>query len=260
MKIDWFTVIAQIINFLILVWLLKKFLYKPVLQAIREREKKIKDQLQDAAGMNAAATAEQRNFKKKIEDLDQQKSQLMEKAVLEAGAERKKLIEAANSEVIALQQEREKAFREQQEKQRLTLEEKISEQVFRITQKAFTELGAPELENQLLDSFCVHLGVLADKDKNIFREASRTSAAKIRVNSAYKLSPERVEKLTATLTGILGTRPFLELEVVPQLISGIELIAGGYKLAWNFSAYLEDLEKHISQRRNQDAPVLQPSV
>ena len=48
MKINWFTVIAQVINFLMLVWLLKKFLYKPILDAVNEREKKITDQLKDA--------------------------------------------------------------------------------------------------------------------------------------------------------------------------------------------------------------------
>ena len=41
MPIDWFTVVAQAINFLILVWLLKRFLYKPILHAIDEREKGI---------------------------------------------------------------------------------------------------------------------------------------------------------------------------------------------------------------------------
>ena len=38
MRINRFTVFAQAINFLILVWLLKRFLYKPILHAIDERE------------------------------------------------------------------------------------------------------------------------------------------------------------------------------------------------------------------------------
>ena len=46
MKIDWFTVFAQVINFLILVWLLKQFLYKPILNAIEARENKVAGQFQ----------------------------------------------------------------------------------------------------------------------------------------------------------------------------------------------------------------------
>ena len=37
MLIDWFTVGAQALNFIILVWLLKRFLYKPILDAIDAR-------------------------------------------------------------------------------------------------------------------------------------------------------------------------------------------------------------------------------
>ena len=64
MKINWFTVIAQVINFLILVWLLKKFLYKPILNAVNDREKKISDELKDAASQKEAAQKEQDDFKK----------------------------------------------------------------------------------------------------------------------------------------------------------------------------------------------------
>ena len=65
MQINWFTVIAQIVNFLILVWLLKRFLYKPILKAIDERERKIESQLKDADDRESNAKMEQDEFKKK---------------------------------------------------------------------------------------------------------------------------------------------------------------------------------------------------
>jgi F-type H+-transporting ATPase subunit b len=48
MLIDWFTVAAQALNFFVLVWLMKRFLYKPILNAIAEREKKIASELANA--------------------------------------------------------------------------------------------------------------------------------------------------------------------------------------------------------------------
>ena len=65
MEVDWFTVIAQILNFLVLVWLLKRFLYKPVLNAIDEREKKIASELEDAAIHKAEARKEKEKFLQK---------------------------------------------------------------------------------------------------------------------------------------------------------------------------------------------------
>ncbi len=52
MLINWFTVLAQIVNFLILVYLLKRFLYGPIIRAMQEREKKIARRLQDAEDGN----------------------------------------------------------------------------------------------------------------------------------------------------------------------------------------------------------------
>jgi F-type H+-transporting ATPase subunit b len=65
MLIDWFTVGAQVLNFLILVWLLKRFLYKPILHAIDEREKRIAKELADADAKKAEAEKERDEFQHK---------------------------------------------------------------------------------------------------------------------------------------------------------------------------------------------------
>ena len=65
MLIDWFTVGAQIVNFLILVWLLKHFLYKPILNAIDAREKRIAAELADADTKKADAEKERTDFEDK---------------------------------------------------------------------------------------------------------------------------------------------------------------------------------------------------
>ena len=61
----------------------KKFLYKPILKAVDEREKKIASQVKDANDLKAEAKKEQDDFKKKNDDFDQQKKELMDKAVAE---------------------------------------------------------------------------------------------------------------------------------------------------------------------------------
>ena len=80
MLIDWFTVGAQALNFLILVWLMKRFLYKPILQAIDAREKRIALSLADADAKKAEAQKERDEFEKKNEEFDQQRAALLSKA------------------------------------------------------------------------------------------------------------------------------------------------------------------------------------
>src|ERR1700679_2484181 len=95
MLINWFTVCAQAVNFLILVWLLKRFLYKPILVAIDAREKRIAAELANAAVKEADALRERDEFRRKNQDFDQERATLMAKAANEAKAERERLVDEA---------------------------------------------------------------------------------------------------------------------------------------------------------------------
>src|ERR1700722_9257186 len=102
MLIDWFTVGAQILNFLILVWLMKRFLYKPILNAIDEREKRIAKELADADAKKTEAQKERDEFQKKDEEVDRQSAALLTKATDEAKAERQRLLDEARKSADAL--------------------------------------------------------------------------------------------------------------------------------------------------------------
>jgi len=86
MLIDWFTVGAQVLNFVVLIWLLRRFLYQPVLNAIAAREKRIADQIADAAAKEAQAATERKTFEDKNTAFDQQRAELVSKATADAQA------------------------------------------------------------------------------------------------------------------------------------------------------------------------------
>jgi hypothetical protein len=88
MLIDWFTVGAQVINFLVLVWLLKRFLYRPILDAIDAREQRIAAELADADAKRAEAKQERETFQHKNEEFDEQRAALLAQATDEAKTER----------------------------------------------------------------------------------------------------------------------------------------------------------------------------
>ena len=107
MLIDWFTVGAQALNFVILVWLLQHFLYHPILRAIDAREKGIAAKLADAVAKEAAAQRERDDFQHKNEDFDRQRAALLAKATDEAKAEGQRLLDAAHhaADTVATQRE-----------------------------------------------------------------------------------------------------------------------------------------------------------
>ncbi len=253
MKINWFTVIAQVINFLILVWLLKKFLYKPILNAIDEREKKIRDQLKDADDKKAVAQKEQDDFKKKNEDFDQQKKALMDKAVADANTQKQQLMDAAKKEADDLRTKMEKATKEKQENDNLQVTEKIQHQVFAITRKALTEIASISLEEQSANTFVKHLAALKDDDKKQFIDAFKSNTNAILVRSAFDLPAKQQGEIHDAVNVALSADTQLQFKTSPDIINGIELSTNGYKLSWSFSEYLNSLEKNIDETMKENA-------
>ena len=253
MNINWFTVIAQVINFLILVWLLKKFLYKPILTSVNEREKKITDQLKDADNKKATAQKEQDDFKKKNEDFDQQKKGLMDKAVADANREKQKLMDTAKADANTMRTNMEKASKEKLENDTVEFAQKTRQQVFAITRKALIDIASISLEEQSANTFIKHLKELKDDDKKQFIDAFKSNANAILVRSAFELPAKQQGEINDAVNRTLSADTHLQFKTAPGIISGIELSTNGYKLAWSFSEYLDTLEKNISEKMKENA-------
>jgi F-type H+-transporting ATPase subunit b len=245
MNINWFTVIAQAINFIILVWLLKRFLYKPILNAIAEREKKITAQIKDADDKKAVAAKEQADFKKRNDDFDAQKKTLTDKAVADANAQRDKLVEGAKNDANTLRDKLEKALKEKQEAEALASADKTQQHVFAITKKVLKEMASSSLEEQSVNTFIKRLHALNEDEKEKFITAFKSNANTILVRSAFDLSAPQQAAMTDAVNETLNTKTTLQFTTTADLISGIELSTNGYKLAWSFAEYLNGLQKNI---------------
>src|SRR5215510_12857702 len=102
MLIDWFTVVAQSINFLLLVWLLKRFLYRPILSAMDAREQRITAQLHDAEALKQEAEAQSKDLRAASEEFARRKQALFDEAKAEADTTRERLSEEARHEIQSL--------------------------------------------------------------------------------------------------------------------------------------------------------------
>ncbi|MDR9456937.1 MAG: hypothetical protein RI572_05955 [Salegentibacter sp.] len=247
MQIDWFTVIAQIINFLILVGLLKRFLYKPILNAIEERENKISSQLEEAESKKEEAQKEKEEFKQKNEDFEDKKKKLMKKAVEESEEKREELLEKARKEAGKFRSRLKKSSEEVQQNLSQEIEEKVQKEVFAITRKALSDLASLDMEEQTLKVFISRLNQLKEDEKKEFLEAFKSKSDPIMVRSAFDLPPKQKTEIQKTVADILGTETKFQYKTVPELVSGIELTANGFKISWSISEYLNSLEKNISE-------------
>lgn len=246
MLIDWFTVAAQAANFLILVWLLKRFLYQPILGAIDARDQRIAAQLLDAETEQAEANRQRDEFRQKNEAFEHQRAALLENASAAANAERRRLLEAARSDAEALRARLQDTLRAEQLNLDRELTGRTQREVFAVVRKALADLADASLEQRMVEVFLNRLRELAAEERAELCAVFAAAPHPARVRSAFDLPPEQQTKLAAALREVLGSELQLQFETAPGQIGGIELVGNGRKLAWSIADYLAALEKSLA--------------
>jgi F-type H+-transporting ATPase subunit b len=247
MLIDWFTVFAQVVNFLILVWLLKRFLYRPILDAIDAREKRIAKELADADATKSEAQQERDEFQHKNAEFEQQRNALMNKAEEEAKTERLHLLDEARQTADALSAKRQESLRIDAHNLNQAISRRTRQEVFAITRKALTDLATTSLEERLADVFARRLREMDEAAKKSIGESLKAASEPALVRSAFDLPEAQRAAIQQTLNQTFSAEINLRFETAPELISGIELTSNGQKVAWSIADYLASLEKGVDE-------------
>jgi len=247
MLIDSFTVIAQIINFLILIYLLKRFLFNRIIKIMDEREKQITDQMQDAEKAKEAAQKELDEQQKIREELQGKWNEMLAQAKKDAQKKREELVKEARSKI----DEEQKNWREAILKQRTAflrdLRHLSCEQVCQISRKVLSDLAGEKLENQLIENFLIQLGKLSKEEKDDFIRFIDKDERKIWVDSSFQLTREKESEVRKILEKIIGDKIEINFKVSPKLICGIETRTEGKKISWNIENYLDGLEEQLKK-------------
>ncbi|MDH4153772.1 MAG: hypothetical protein OEV01_08320 [Nitrospira sp.] len=247
MLIDWFTVIAQALNFLILVWLMRRFLYKPILDAIDAREKRIATELADAAVKQEEAQKERDEFQHKNEEFATQRAALLSQATDEAKAERQRLLDEARQAADALSVKRQDMLRDEAHHLNQAIRHRTQQEVFAIARKTLMDLATTSLEERIGEVFIRRLQEMEGQAAAGLAASLKTSSSPARVRSAFDLPASARAAIQKALNETFSAEIPVRFETAPDLISGIELTTNGHKVAWCIADYLLSLERGVGE-------------
>jgi F-type H+-transporting ATPase subunit b len=263
MLIDWYTVGAQALNFVILVWLMKHFLYKPILRAIDTREKRIATELADADAKKAEARKERDEFEQKNEELDQQRVALLKKATDDANAERRRLFDEAHQAADILSAKRRETLRNDARSLDRAVQRRTQDEVFAITRKALTDLATTSLEERLVAVFTRRLRELDGPTKASLAKTLEAAPDAALIRTAFDLPADQRAVVRNALNETFSADVHVRFETAPDLVSGIELGMNGQKVGWSIAGYLaslqDGLDELLKEKENAEAKAAPPS-
>ncbi|HKK45926.1 MAG TPA: F0F1 ATP synthase subunit delta [Balneolaceae bacterium] len=246
MQIDWFTFFAQVINFLILIWLLHRFLYKPVIKAMDQREKTIASELEEARLKKVEAEQTEHEYRQKVKDIEVRREQLLDDAQREASEKRKELMEEIRTEISDIKKTWEEAVESEKEAFLSQLKQETSMQVITLIDNILLDLANRNLQDQTTNIFFERLQKLDHDDLIRLQEAiSGMQEAKAEVYSSFELTGEQKHRLTDQLRNISETELELEFVFEDNLGFGMEIRIGGWNIGWNLKRYLETLRSDM---------------
>jgi F-type H+-transporting ATPase subunit b len=238
MQLDWTTLILEVVNFLVLVWLLKRFLYRPILDVVAARQRAVEQAAAWTSEAQARAQALEAQYNDRLQHWEHERAAAREGLRKELDAERQRALVALNQ---SLDQAREQA-RVLDERRRVELAEHSErlalEQGSEFVRRLLTKLSGPELQARLLQLAIDELEQLPSQRKAQLRDALASVHAPGVVSSAFALTPTQREALTGAIEAAVGdghSWTFLEDRA---LIAGVRVSVGPWVLQANLSEEL----------------------
>ena len=240
MQLDWTTFALEIVNFLVLAWILQRFLYRPVAAVIARRSTEIANRLNEAQTARAEAQALRTQYEGSAAKVRRDKEAARARLQEEIAIERTRLLDALH---VSLEAEREKS----RASERLRLSELRQEaqddartMAGEFLARLLSRLASAELEAKICELVIEDLGHWPEHDANAIRTAAQVAGAKATVATVYTLSQTARDALALALNHVAGRPVICDFRQDAELIAGLRITFG----SWVVGANLKD-ELHL---------------
>ncbi len=242
------TFLAQIVNLFLLIWFLKRFLYRPVLAVIEKRRQQIMHQMQEAEDKLAQAEQTQNSVEKLKTDFEQQRQKRFSELDQEIQQQRTQLM-----------QELERDYQIKQDKLQTDLDlswvtaqdqisQMIAQEFMMMAQKILTEWSDRTPMDQVLILFAKKLELMSSAKRSQTQKVINAQKS-VQIFTSTKLNQKQQNAVRYLLKAHFSLPPKMRLQYQqqPDLILGIEIRMGDFSLDWNLNTYLNDVNQHLKQ-------------
>jgi len=253
MHINWFVFLAQIFNFLLLMYLLKRFLYGRIIKAMDDREAKIAARFAEAEDLKVKANEDAELYEKRNQMLNETKDRMLNEATMAADAKRKELMEKVRVEVDQVKIRWQDMLIREQDAFFYDLRQRAAKELYATARKALRDLADADLEERIVDEFLRRVKAL-DEEKSVqMRKAISGGGNRVTIQSAFGIPALRRTQIEETLKKQITNGFTINYLQQPEIVSGIEMRVNGHKIAWSLNEYLETLVENLTETIQKEA-------
>jgi len=257
--IDWFTVVAQLVNFAILLVVLKFLLYDRIVQAMEERRRAIAEREGQAEQRRREADEKATQLDEERRELADRRRDLLDEARRHAEERRAELLEEARERVA----EQEKQWKESVRTERIDLltelQRATGEHARAIARRLLRDLADADLEERLVHGLLDRVDAIPEEERREFVDAVHSQDQPLVVSTAFEIGSDQRRRLAERLRELAGD-PDREIqwERDPELVAGAVISGGGRQITWTVDGYLaglrEEFEDRLAAGRMEGAP------
>jgi F-type H+-transporting ATPase subunit b len=245
MLIDWFTVGAQIFNFLLLLFLLKHFLYGPVTRAMDRREERIAGQFREAEEKLAAAEGKLAEMNRREKGFEAEQELKARAAAEEVEVRRRQLVKRAKEEAEEIRRAWKEGLRREKERFFAELRRRTGSEVMRISRQAVSDLADEEFQDRLAEVFVRRLESVEGAEKAHL--ASAAAGERAVVDSPVDFPRELRLRMEAALGRAAGAEVPVEYRTDPERPPEVVLNVGGVRFSWGVESYFDAMEEYLCE-------------
>jgi len=235
MHIDWWTLLLQVVNFLILIWLLSRFLYRPVSAIVRQRQAAAHKLLEEVAQTRKDVAAEKASVAKTREGFADERAKIIAAAHVEAEEERKARLAETAEEIARLRAQANSELARAGKAADAAEAAHAQDLAITIASRLLSRLPPGHATQAFVAGLCERISALPEKTK-----AELKIAGPIDVTAAAALDDQARAHIRDALRAALGTEPALTFRTDPSLIAGIALASKDLVLK---NSWQEDLQR-----------------
>jgi F-type H+-transporting ATPase subunit b len=233
MQLNWSTFVLEIINFLVLVWILKRFLYKPVLEVIARRRAGIEKTLNEAKDKEEAAQVLKTQYEGRLAQWDKERAQAREALAQELQQERSRRLAALKTDV---EQQREKArvgAEQRQADAQRKLEEAALVQATAFASRLLGQAAGAEVESRLIDLVVKEIGALPAERIAALRNNWTTATEAVVVTTAFPITDQKQHEVEQAIAGLTERDVPVRFERDESLLAGVVITVGAWILGFS---------------------------